>query len=514
MKGALLAAVVLSACTALKPGGDHADAAVEALDVVDAVDALADGDGPAVDACWDPAGFGGRGCWSCEATTQEQILNACPAGPAGSCVVFDTAALPPRLDGSVPPLPVDAGPLVGSCPRGPADAGADAADAPALPACASLTGASVVYATGSSAARPLLARLAQAFAGGASPFTLAYRASSSCEGVSAMRSPVGNMLTGTMEYWEPGSATARLCGLPPAGVAADVGVSDVFFATCAGSTGAMPSDLGDFRGPVQVMGFAVPQTSRARSISSSAAYLAFGFGARSNVVAPWSDPCWVLQRGASSGTQALVAEMIGVPRDRWLGAPAATSDAMAGLLRAGGALGVDIASRALGVLSAAQVRDHVDALRFLAYQQSGQRCGFLPDATESARDQRNVRDGRYPLFGPVHLFARTTAAGAPRVSGVRALIEAVQGVTQRPGLDLFSLYADLRLVPQCAMRVQRAADGAALSALRPERPCYCYFDLVTTGTTACTPCASSADCPAAAPTCVMNGAPPRGFCER
>jgi hypothetical protein len=49
-------------------------------------------------------------------------------------------------------------------------------------------------------------------------------------------------------------------------------------------------------------------------------------------------------------------------------------------------------------------------LRVLAFQGTGQRCGFLPDAQPGKDDLGNVRDGHYLIWGPMHFYLRAVNA--------------------------------------------------------------------------------------------------------
>ena len=40
----------------------------------------------------------------------------------------------------------------------------------------------------------------------------------------------------------------------------------------------------------------------------------------------------------------------------------------------------------------------------LAFQANGQTKAYYADSTSGARDRQNVRDGHYPIWGPVHFF--------------------------------------------------------------------------------------------------------------
>ena len=90
------------------------------------------------------------------------------------------------------------------------------------------------------------------------------------------------------------------------------------------------------------------------------------------------------------------------------------------------------------------------------------------------------------------------------------MINYVGGIIPPPAgaeVDLFKIWSDAHLVPQCAMRVTRRTDGGPLAAYQPPTSCYCKYDEITRGSSDCTKCQTSADCPASKPACSY------GYCE-
>jgi hypothetical protein len=89
------------------------------------------------------------------------------------------------------------------------------------------------------------------------------------------------------------------------------------------------------------------------------------------------------------------------------------------------------------------------------------------------------------------------------------LIQFVSGIKPPPDdeIDLFQVWADAHLVPQCAMRVSRGSDGGPLASFKPTISCYCKYDEVTRGTSDCVKCQAASDCPAEQPACTL------GYCE-
>src|SRR5262249_39517901 len=156
------------------------------------------------------------------------------------------------------------------------------------------------------------------------------------------------------------------------------------------------------------MGFVVPKGSSALSISAQAAYFVYGFGAAGRA-SPWLDDNLIFRRqSVASGTQLLLGTAIGVPATRWVGITEVNSDDIVGALSAPAN-----AEAAISILSADVADQHRDVLRLLAYQHFQQTCGYYPDSSAQAVDKLNVRNGHYPLWGPLHLLTRVDAGGQP-----------------------------------------------------------------------------------------------------
>ncbi|HYQ15774.1 MAG TPA: hypothetical protein VEQ58_08455 [Polyangiaceae bacterium] len=499
----------------LAEGGGAGAGAVETLG----------GAGGAETDCLDPQGFDGRGCYSCEPTDVETLENACSDA---TCVWFDNARrVPAVVDGELPELPALAavggsGGSGGSAGSGGGGAGSGGSGGFACDSLA--TSGTVVYVTGSSAAKPFLQQIAQQLA--LQQVYLIYTGVGSCTGVDAivngtlMRTGAAPLPT-SATYWDSSSSTGKACVLPAAGVAADLGISDVFAPSCPGFEFANleTQRIRDAHGPIQTMTFAVAINSKYREISQQAAYMLFGFGKDGGVLdeegkhAIWNDENGILQRGPSSGTQAMLAAAIGVPSERWKGKLFKSSDDIAAALQAASATQAE-ADATIGIIGA----DYIDSrnlraqIRVLAYQDSSQACAVSPDSTDTAKDKRNVRDGHYPIWGPLHLLYKVNGQGEPANAGIRDtllnIVGYLSGSKALPnGVSLIDVYAQSGLVPECAMRVARVADGGAIVPTSPAAPCSCLFEKKATGSTACRSCKVLGDC-SAGQTCS------RGYCEQ
>ena len=404
--------------------------------------------------------------------------------------------------------------------------GGAASNTTSLPPCDSLSSqGTVIYVTGSSAAKPFLQQIAQQLA--TLNVYIVYTSTGSCVGVDAILNDTP-MTTGSSPapttsatYWANSSDPGTACAVPVAGVTADLGMSDVFVQTCPGfeMSSLESSQVRDAHGPIQTMTFAVPANASQTAISAQAAYFVYGFGSTGGVLdssgsSPiWNDETYLLHRSPTSGTQAMIAEAIGVPTGAWKGKAYGSSDDLAAALQAAGASQAT-AEKTVGILAA----DYIDSknlraqIRVLAYQDTNQPCSVYPDATASARDKRNVRDGHYPIWGPLHILYKVDATGNPlnpdHRQSILDIVGYMAGTKALPnGIKLIDLFAQSGLIPECAMHVTRQHDGGSILPYTPPSPCSCLFEFKATGTTSCNPCTVQGDC-ASSDTCSL------GYCEK
>jgi ABC-type phosphate transport system substrate-binding protein len=384
-----------------------------------------------------------------------------------------------------------------------------AAAEPPAEKCSDPARPNILYIAGSTALKPFLSAMAPILAKENPAYTIVYQGLGSCVGVASIFSEdpskrvirdipaVGGKASNYASYFRA-DGTSQECTLEPLGNIVDLGASDVYAKSCGQADVA---GITDFPGPVQPMTFVVPSLSQQRSISEEAAYLAFGLGGAGGKSAPWVDPGFFFVRNASSGTQQMIAAAIGVPGNAWWGKDRGGSTAVREGLKV--QLTADTAEKSLGILSADIADAERGNLRILAYRARGQTCAFFPDSTVNSKDKMNVRDGHYPIWGPVHLFARTIG-GTPNAA-VTSFVN--RFAVARIEKSLIDVIVEKSLVPQCAMRVTRSAELGALASFAPPFQCGCYFDSRTLGASACKACQVPSDCPASASACNL------GFCE-
>jgi hypothetical protein len=395
--------------------------------------------------------------------------------------------------------------------------------------CTTLGLTSPYYVVGSTAIGPVVEAIAAYLAvQPQNAITVVYGGTGSCVGVqdiintsttpsaAALATPSGK--TGYFIYYDS-TGKPQTCDLAASdNVLLSVALSDVFAQSCP-LTPALTQPLSALNiterlGPVQAMTFVVPQASSDYSISAEAAYLTFGFGGHnSSIVTPWPDVMSMFQRGPSSGTQAMLAKAIGVPSGSWYGV---TPSGTAGMISAISTANTALNGNAIGILGTADVdplrqtaTPANPAPRYLAYQHYHQNCGYLPDSTPTVYDKRNVRDGHYAVWGPLHVF--TLPHTDPNID---TIVNDLTGFAQLGATDVIAQQAKAGLVPQCAMRVQRSTEMGDLTPLSQTAPCSCYFEHVTLGLTAmdttCGKCTKTADC-AEGYSCQTYG--PQGYCE-
>jgi hypothetical protein len=501
---AALAAAVFG-CNAILGFSDYAVA-----DDAGTQDVATQGDAPVVgdagaDGCIDPTGFGGRGCYKCTPETNEQFLSACTEARFEP---FDNAARIAGFDPQNPkPALVDGGPSRDPFDAGaPVDAGPTDAGTPDL--CPLMTKPNPVLLLGATGF-PL--DVIQRAMGSAA--TIFYRETASCLGIDSVITG-STKLTGAIDYYDE-DGTRRRCNLAQ-DLPADIGLSGLFAETCtAPAFPTVPPDVQDFLGPVNPVMYAVPATSNQRVISAEAAYRVYGLAPSG--VSPWDDEEFIFRRTNTSANQNTVALTLGLSPDVFRGRDSKGSSNMLKALQTSAN-----PEKTIGISSSEVVDINRPSMKALAYQHYGQPVGFFPDSIASSFDRRNVRDGHYYMWIPLHVFARTElgeirgASGQPFTRSADAVKKVTLVMTSRssapnPSVDLFGALGALGNVPQCAMHVTRLKEGAPLRRFTPAIACDCAFEAaVPNGSppAGCQRCGGgSTQCPTEHPTCSF------GFCE-
>lgn len=459
------------------------------------------------------AGFSNPSCFAGTPTTNDEFANACTHA---ECHVFDNCAHLGVCDGGLPGV----NPPTGTTP--PSPPGPDAGEA--IPRCvdvAASAGVQPVYLTGSSNFPPFLVTYAPVLK--TQGYGVVWQVSNSCAGVDAIYNDValGQIYPTPKQqikesagkqtlFYDPTTGATTNCTLDgPTNV--DVGESDIYASTCTSNIGYDPStvttgQVGEYFGPILPMVFIVPGASSQTIFSAEAGQAVFGSGSAPAAAAPlpYTDPTQLFIRSPATATNQIISKGIFVDPKKWWGFDKGTATNMAAQMAI---VAQSDAEKTIGIISADYADENAGNLKRLAFQARNQTCAFYPDSTVSSVDKRNVRDGHYSLWGPIHFFAKVTG-GVPNSNAAAAF---VRGFSQ-PKLeqDLLLSIVKSHVIPSCAMNVTRTTEMGPIKAYDPPVHCGCFFDANATGVTpsTCAACTTSADCKdPAKPTCNY------GFCE-
>jgi len=387
--------------------------------------------------------------------------------------------------------------------------------------CATLPG-QVVYIESGDTQENLLKNLGRHLRD-TSNINIAYFLAGSCTLINDMYTNAKIVPNGMLKYipstaeapdWKAGDA-APTCTTGAEGVSIDLALSALFVESCGLGGPPAGSNLDLIQGPIQAYTFVVPSASSQTAIGSDEAYYTFGFGDANPLALtydPWNDHNFMFIRPTTKSTLVAIAKNIGVPPAKWKGIQeAASSDVVSAVS------GSVKPEATIGILGA-EVYDGKRAtagIKTLAFQAVGQRGAFFPDSTAAAFDKQNLRDGHYTLWSPTVYITPVNAAHVPSNPAVKYIEDLVlgnPGAAPPAGGSVFDGLADVvkvGLIPECAMKVTRAADGGELSVYKPEDPCTCYYLSKIPGASGtpagCTVCTSSASC--------SGGSCNHGFCE-
>lgn len=448
------------------------------------------------------AGNGPDGCFAGTPTTNDELLNAC--APQVECVPFDNCKELGICDATLPPT---------SDPPGGTSTAASDAGSPATQRCTDLAardGARIVYATGSSNFPPFLAGFAPVLAASDPRHAVVWQTSSSCEGVDRVFNSSAALRTmkeqpGRVTQYYDATGTAVPC-LLDGEVAVDIGESDVYATSCAQRLGYSPANpvgtpiVGEYLGPIMAMVFAVPASSTKTALSAEAARSVFGQTPTATARLGYDDPSQLFIRSDSTATNQIMSRAIFVEPKKWWGVDKSTASNMTTQLKQ---VPSQLAEKTIGVLSSDFADRERGNLTTLAFQARGQSCAYYTDSTKFAKDKRNVRDGHYAMWGPLHFYTRLEGNGPNEAAGAFAVRFSVPQLDQ----PLIDAIAKTSTTPLCAMKVTRDDEMGPMRPFDPSFHCGCYFDSLVGGASSCTRCAGPQDCPSSQPACNY------GYCE-
>jgi hypothetical protein len=402
-------------------------------------------------------------------------------------------------------------------PAAAQDAGTDgstdaSSDAPAVPACSTLP--NPIYLSGSTAFETTVKNFAVKFSALATnPMTVVYHLPGSCVGVDNITNTKD--LTGTAHYYTMGatSITTNTCTLPASGQKADIGISDVFYASCTSVTPqpGPPAGIKDFPGPAQAMLFVVPKASTATYITALEAQDLYGCGAGfTGNMTPWTSTSGNFCRDPNSGTQITVATNVNIPASVMISPICVPETGTGGVVSA---LTMSAApASAIGFISEDAYDPQRANLSSLAFQAFGQTLAYYSDSTTAANDRANVRDGHYGVWGYEHMLTTVDAQGNPTKANAADFIGYINGTKTDASFDYVAVEGKAGTIPVCAMKVQRFADGGPLSFSNVADTCGCAFETAAAAgvaPTTCTACTTGDGGTA----CAAGTSCHHGYCE-
>lgn len=390
--------------------------------------------------------------------------------------------------------------------------------------CDTVTTGTAIYTGGSTALQPFVKAVGPSLSSQTgTQYTLFYYGGGSCVGANNVVDPVANPLAPNSQFTyyvtdADGGVATKTCTLPSSQTKLDVAISDVFVETC--TSAARPSNIGDFLGPAQGMVFVTSKDSSQTAITAEEAYIALGFGGQTYQAAPWvNDPATnFFIRPNTSGTKLILAGVIGVPVAKWKGKFQTASGANFGSGDVYAAVTSQPSTAAEGTLGilGLDFLDQNDSdgqprrskAKMLALAAKGQKYAFYPDSTKSSYDKKNLREGRYAGLGYAHIIANIGTGTEPVDPKVKYLKDLLTGatVTPAPSFNVAKIITqNAHLVPLCAMKVTRTAEGGPLAPYTPTESCGCYFESLLSST-------APAGCTACTTTCA-SGTCRNGWCE-
>jgi hypothetical protein len=311
---------------------------------------------------------------------------------------------------------------------------------------------------------------------------------------------------------------------------AALGISALFPTSCPGAP-TPPAGMANFIGPIQAYTFVVPPsefTGGQNAISAEEAYYAFGDGANNPVTwngnAEWNVPSQFYLRPSSKSTLVSTALNIGLTPTQMtlLEADGGTADGrqlLGSSTDVVTAVAAATSNQAIGILGSEVYDTNRSKLNVLAFSGFGETSQYFPDSTATSFDKQNIRNGNYTLWSPAVIMTAVDGTGQPSDPNVKFFTDIILGA-QAPvppngyvdggkPIDGLGATVSAGLTPNCAMQVQRSADGAPVTAYMPPNPCTCYFlsqvPMPAALPASCVTCSASSPC--AAGTCN------NGYCE-
>ena len=463
-------------------------------------------------------GGGQDGCVPLDPTkehTNDEFLNACTTA---QCVPFDNCATIGACDGGF------LGPTFPDAAAAPASPNPDSGATQLCTDLAAQAGTSIIYVTGSSNFPPFLKTFAPVLA--VDNYSVVWVTTNSCAGVDSIYNefsgaapPILDPKKQTLSekagretdfYAKDGTTVPCLLA---GSVQVDIGEGEIYAKTCQQTIGYDPTNpvaqanVGEYIGPIMAMAFGVPSASSQNAISAEAAQVVFGRGGNgpdgtgASTKLPYTDPIQFFNRASSTATNQIMSRGMQIDPTKWWGVDQKTASNMAKQLKQ---VPEQLKEKTIGIIGTDTADGVRGDVKELAFQAHGQTCAFWPDSTPLSEDKKNVRDGHYALWGPIHFYTKLYGGHPSDTAGAFVTRFAETKLDQA----LLKGIIDSHNIPKCAMSVTRDEEMGPLKPYKPPVSCACFFEMEATKETKCQPCPNGPqDCPPDRPACNY------GYCE-
>ncbi|MFO0675099.1 MAG: hypothetical protein U0169_01065 [Polyangiaceae bacterium] len=363
-------------------------------------------------------------------------------------------------------------------------------------ACSTVPGTKLVIESGDTQ-EPLLKSLGKALRDSTdTPITILYKTTGTCTLAQDMYTGVKIAVGASLFYlpskaedpnWTTASA-APTCTVDTAGgQPIDLAIGATFLSSC--TQNPPPAGVALFTGPIQGYAFIVPKASTQKSLTAEQGYFVWGFG-KNGQAEPWTDEAFLFGRTATKSTALTLAAAIGVPVTKLKGQLMDKSSEVLNLVA-----NSTNPEKTIGLMGTEIYDANRDKANVLAFKGFKQRYAYYPDSTSTARDKKNLRDGHYLPWSPTVYITAVDGAGVPTNVGAKLWLDLVLGNRALSDVDGLAIAVQRGLIPQCAMTVTRAFDGADLASYAPPEPCGCFYEAtVPDGKTSCKACTNDGEC--------------------
>jgi hypothetical protein len=290
-------------------------------------------------------------------------------------------------------------------------------------------------------------------------------------------------------------------------VTIQLGIGATYLSSCTDAIATNPN-LGTFDGPIQAYGFVTHPQSTQNGIAAEEGYLAYAFPEAGGDAQPWVVQDLRFKRGNTASTTLTMSAAVRLtPTQFAVGARQTPLNPESSAELVNQIRNSPNPEATLGILGLDLYDVDRTIVKLLPFRSWDQRYGYWPDKTKDSFDKQNVRDGHYLPWAPTPYMAIKNGSDIADADAKR-FYDLVRGFRKDSDVDGLKTIAQNSLIPECAMTVTRAGDGADLQVYTDPAPCGCYYEAsVKNGSTTCATCTGEGTA------CGTGGKCRLGYCE-